>query len=129
MIVVDASVWIDYFNGRSTPQTDRLDDLLGREPIVVGDIVLTEVLQGFKHERDFHEALKLMSLFEFEEMIGRDIAVASAQHYRRLRTKGVTPRTIDVVIGTFCIENGHSLLHADADFDPMERYLGLKVVR
>ena len=69
MIVVDASVWIDYFNGRSTPQTDRLDDLLGLEPILTGDIVLTEVLQGFKHERDFREALKLLSLFEFSEMM------------------------------------------------------------
>ncbi|OGW62022.1 MAG: twitching motility protein PilT [Nitrospirae bacterium RBG_16_64_22] len=129
MIVVDASVWIDYFNGRSTPQTDRLDDLLGLEPILTGDIVLTEVLQGFKHERDFREALKLLSLFEFREMMGRDIAVASALNYRLLRAKGVTPRTVDMVIGTFCIENGHCLLHADADFDPMERYLGLDVVR
>ncbi|MBI3392573.1 MAG: PIN domain nuclease [Nitrospirae bacterium] len=129
MIVVDASVWIDYFNGRSTPQTDRLDDLLGREPILTGDVVLTEVLQGFKHERDFREALKLLSLFEFREMMGRDIAVASALNDRLLRAKGVTPRTVDMVIGTFCIENGHSLLHSDADFDPMERYLGLKIVR
>lgn len=129
MIVVDASVWIDYFNGRSTPQTERLDDLLGREPMLVGDIVLTEVLQGFKHEGDFREALRLLSLFDFEEMLGKNIAISSAVNYRKLRAKGITPRTIDVVIGTFCIENGHSLLHADADFDPMERYLGLEVVR
>jgi predicted nucleic acid-binding protein len=130
MIVVDASVWIDYFNGRPTPETDKLDALLGQEPLIVGDITLTEVLQGFRSDAHFRKALALLGALEFREMLGRDAAIESAHNYRRLRTKGVTVRkTIDVMIATFCIRHGHELLHADRDFDPMERHLELQVVK
>ena len=130
MIVVDTSVWIDYFNGRPTPAANRLDSLLSREPMVIGDLILAEVLQGFRSELDFRRALVLLRALEFQTMVGREVAVDSARNYRRLRAMGVSARkTIDVMIGTFCIKNGHQLLHADRDFDSMERYLGLRVVR
>ena len=130
MILVDSSVWIDYFNGRTTPQTDLLDDHLGTEPIVVGDLILTEVLQGFQSDRDFAQAKRLLDSLVFAEMLGRDLAILSAQNYRTLRRKGVTVRkSLDVIIGTFCIAHRLPLLHSDKDFDPIEKYLGLKVVR
>jgi len=130
MILVDSSVWIDYFNGRTTPQTDLLDDHLGTEPIVVGDLILTEVLQGFQSDRDFAQAKRLLDSLVFAEMLGRDLAIMSARNYRILRRKGVTVRkTLDVIIGTFCIAHRLPLLHSDKDFDPIEKYLGLKVVR
>jgi predicted nucleic acid-binding protein len=130
MIVVDTSVWIDYFNDRPTPEAAYLDSLLVREPLVIGDLILAEVLQGFRSDLDFRRALVLLSALEFQAMLGREVAVDSARNYRRLRARGVSVRkTIDVMIGTFCIKSGHQLLHADRDFDPMERYLGLRVVR
>jgi predicted nucleic acid-binding protein len=130
MIVVDTSVWIDYFNGRPTPEANLLDSLLERERLAIGDLVLAELLQGFRSDLDFRRALDFLSAFEFLAMVGREVAVDSARNYRRLRARGVSVRkTIDVMIGTFCIQNGHQLLHADRDFDPMERYLGLSVVR
>lgn len=130
MIVVDTSVWIDYFNGRPTPEAAHLDSLLVREPLVIGDLILAEVLQGFRSDLDFRRALALLSALEFHAMVGREVAVESARNYRRLRARGVSVRkTIDVLIGTFCIRSGHQLLYADGDFDPMERYLGLDVVR
>ena len=129
MIVVDSSVWIDYFNGRVTPQTDWLDSAIGSQYIVVGDLILTEVLQGFQSDIDFKTAEKLLLSFPVVEMVGKEKAVKSAETYRLLRKKGVTIRkTIDVMIGTFCIKNGYSLLHDDRDFDPLQKYLGLKVV-
>ena len=130
MILVDTSVWIDYFNGRPTAEANLLDDLLGYEWILVGDLILAEVLQGFRNEEDFREALRVLATLEFREMLGRSVAIASARNYRALRAKGVTVRkTIDVLIGTFCLLNGHELLHADRDFDPMTEYLGLKVLK
>ena len=130
VILVDTSVWIDYFNGLPTPATERLDSLLGREMLLTGDLILAEVLQGFRSERDFERATALMGVLEFQEMLGREIAIASARHYRKLRERGVTVRkTIDVIIGTFCIMRGHELLHADRDFNPMAKHLGLQVVR
>jgi predicted nucleic acid-binding protein len=130
MIVVDTSVWVDYFNGRPTAKADLLDYLLLREPLVIGDLILAEVLQGFRSDLDFRRALVFFRALEFQAMVGREVAVDSARNYRRLRARGVSVRkTIDVMIGTFCIKNGHQLLHADRDFDPMERYLGLRVVR
>jgi predicted nucleic acid-binding protein len=129
MIVVDSSVWIDYFNGRPTRHADRLDSLLSREPLLMGDLILAEVLQGFRSDLDFRRALEFLSALEFQAMMGRDVAIASARNYRRLRARGVSVRkSIDVMIGTFCIENGHQLLHSDRDFSPMARYLGLRVV-
>jgi predicted nucleic acid-binding protein len=130
MIVVDTSVWIDYFNGRPTPAANLLDSLLERERLAVGDLILAELLQGFRSDLDFRRALDFLSAFEFQTMVGREVAIDSARNYRRLRARGVSVRkTIDVMIGTFCIQNGHQLLHTDRDFDPMERYLGLDVVR
>ena len=129
MIVVDTSVWIDYFNGARTRQNDALDLALGRELLVIGDLIMTEVLQGFRTERNFRQARRLLGALECREMVGREVAIASARNYRALRGRGVTVRkTIDVIIATFCILNGHRLLHSNRDFDPMERHLGLRVV-
>jgi predicted nucleic acid-binding protein len=129
MILVDSSVWIDFFNGVETPQVAVLDASLGEVPILVGDLIMTEVLQGFRQTRDFNAAKTALEQFEYRDMLGRDIAVQSAENYRLLRRSGTTPRkTIDVVIATFCVQNGVALLHADRDFDPMEKILGLSVV-
>ncbi|HPC74766.1 MAG TPA: PIN domain nuclease [Syntrophales bacterium] len=129
MILVDSSVWIDYFNGRPTPQTDWLDAALGKVPIVIGDLILTEVLQGFQNERDFRIARDLLLRIPFMPMGGSELALESAGNYRILRKKGVTVRkTIDVMIGTFCIHYRIPLLHDDRDFDPMVTYLGLEVI-
>ena len=96
---------------------------------MTGDLILTEVLQGFRHDRDYRKAKNAMETLVFAPMVGRDIAIASALNYRKLRSKGVTVRkTIDVLIATFCIENFHQLLHADRDFDSMEEHLGLQTV-
>jgi predicted nucleic acid-binding protein len=129
MILVDSSVWIDYFNGRITRQTNILDALIGRDLIVVGDLILTEVLQGFQRDKDFNKAGELFDSFIFKEMLGKEIAIKSARNYRILRKNGVTVRkTIDVIIATFCIENNLSLLHSDRDFRVMEEHLALKVI-
>jgi hypothetical protein len=129
MILVDSSVWIDYFNGDKTKQTDWLDASLGNTPIVIGDLVLTEVLQGFLNDKDFKAARDLLLGIPFMSMGGQALALESAMNYRLLRKKGVTVRkTIDVIIGTFCIHNQLALLHDDRDFDPMVKFLGLEVV-
>lgn len=129
MILVDTSVWIDYFNGVGNIYTDWLDSALGNEPIVMGDLIITEVLQGFQNDRDFQVAQSLFENIPFMEMVGKELAVKSARHYRFLRKKGVTVRkTIDIMIGTFCIHYGVALLHNDRDFEPMERHLKLKRV-
>jgi len=130
MILVDSSVWIDYFNGRKTGKTDWLDSALGNEPIIIGDLILAEVLQGFQNEKDFRTAKNVLLDFPFMEMVGQTMAIKSAKNYRFLRKKGVTVRkTIDVIIGTFCIYHHISLLHDDRDFNPLEKYLHLKTVR
>jgi predicted nucleic acid-binding protein len=130
MILVDSSVWIGYFNGKINPQTDWLDFALGKEVIIVGDLILAEVLQGFKSDRDFYKAKELLSNFHFMEMLGQELAIKSAENYRFLRKKGVTVRkTIDVIIGTFCIHHNISLLHDDQDFDPLTKHLRLKAIR
>ena len=129
MIVVDSSVWIDYFNGADTRETMLLHGLLVAEPVVIGDLVLAEVLQGFRRERDLRRAEAALRTLIFQPMAGRAVALASARNHRALRAVGVTVRrTIGVLIATFCIENGHSLLHADRDFDPMKRHLGLRAL-
>ena len=129
MIVVDSSVWIDYFNGRPTPEAQALDRM-AEMPIVIGDLIMAEVLQGFASESEFRSAERIFAALEFRPMVGREIALAAALNYRTLRAKGVTVRnTIDAIIATFCIQHGHALLHHDRDFDPFERHLGLCVVR
>jgi predicted nucleic acid-binding protein len=130
VILVDTSVWIDYFNGRATPETDLLERMLGSERLLFGDLILAEVLQGFRSESDFRQALRLLGALEFCPIGGREIAILAAKHYRTLRARGVTVRkTIDVLIATFCIKRSHLLLHSDRDFDGFERHLGLGVLR
>jgi predicted nucleic acid-binding protein len=130
MIVVDSSVWINYFNGRPTAETNLLNRLLGAEDLLIGDLILAEVLQGFRSDLDFHRALRQLDALEFRPIAGSEIAIAAARNYRKLRAKGVTVRKmIDAIIATFCIAEGHELLHCDRDFDPFERHLGLRVVR
>lgn len=130
MILVDSSVWIDYFNGSKTQQTDWLDSSLGNTPIIIGDLILTEVLQGFQSDKDFILARDLLLRIPFLPMVGQDLALESAMNYRLLRKKGVTVRkTIDVLIGTFCIHYQLPLLHDDRDFDPMVEFLGLETIR
>src|SRR5512139_3576405 len=122
MILVDSSVWVDYFNGKKTAQTDWLDSALGTTPIIMGDLILTEVLQGFQSNREFKTARGLLLRMPFMEMVGMDIAIQSAENYRSLRKRDVTVRkTIDVIIGTFCIHHQLSLLHDDKDFEPMKK--------
>ena len=127
MILVDSSVWIDYFRGALTVQTERLDALLGSEPLAVGDLVLTEVLQGFNSERDFNQARKLLTSLEVVEIGGREIAIQAARHFRALRLFGVTVRkTINTLIATFCIEKNYALLYSDRDFEPFVERLGMR---
>jgi predicted nucleic acid-binding protein len=129
LILVDSSVWIDYFNGAPAPQADKLDRLLGREPLAIGDLILAEVLQGFENDRDFTKAQRLLTSFNLIPIGGAEIAIAAARNFRYLRRRGVTVRkTIDTMIATRCIESGYDLLHSDRDFEPFVRHLGLHVV-
>ncbi|MDZ7725682.1 MAG: PIN domain nuclease [candidate division KSB1 bacterium] len=130
MIVVDTSVWIDYVRGIDAPHTNLLDSELDHNRIITGDLIITEFLQGFRHEKDYKAAKEIMDHLEYHDFVGKQIALHAAQNFRRLRKGGVTVRkTIDVIIATFCIENGFELLHNDRDFDPMEALLGLKIKR
>jgi predicted nucleic acid-binding protein len=127
VILVDSSVWIDYFRGVATPQADRLDSLLGSEPIAIGDLILAEVLQGFVSDHDFRQATKLLTSLLVVDLGGREIAIQAAKNFRTLRTLGVTVRrTIDTVIATRCIQSGFALLYSDRDFDPFVEHLGLR---
>ncbi len=127
MILVDSSVWIDYFLGTVTPQTEKLDSLLGTEPIATGDLILTEVLQGFDSDRDFNQAKKLLTSLIIVNLAGQDIAIRAARNFRALRALGITVRkTIDTLIATRCIESGLALLYSDRDFDPFVEHLGLR---
>ena len=129
MLVIDSTVWIDYFNGQTNPETDYLDRVMSREMILVGDLILAEVLQGFRSDSDYQQALEALSRFEQGQMLNRDLAIQSASNYRALRKSGVTVRkTIDCLIATFCIAHGHRLLHKDSDFDGFEKHLGFEVV-
>jgi predicted nucleic acid-binding protein len=126
VILVDSSVWIDYFRGATTPQAEKLDALLGTEPVAIGDLILTEVLQGFVSDRDFNQASKLLDSLDIIDLGGRDIAIQAARNFRVLRGLGVTVRkTIDTIIATRCIESRLSLLYSDRDFDPFVTHLGL----
>ena len=126
MILVDSSVWIDYFRGVATPQSNRLDALLGTVPLATGDIVLAEVLQGFNLERDFDTALRLLASLSIIDIGGRDVAVQAARNFRLLRAQGITVRkTVDTLIATRCIMSGHVLLYSDRDFDPFVAHLNL----
>ena len=126
MILVDSSVWIDYFNGTVNPETDHLDSVLGVEPIGVGDLILTEVLQGIRSDSEYGKVKGLMLELTVWELLGQNRAIKAAENYRTLRKKGVTIRkTNDLIIGTFCIEESLPLLYRDRDFAPMVDHLGL----
>ena len=126
MILVDSSVWIDYFRGKVTPRADRLDALLGVEPVAIGDLMLAEVLQGFDGDRAFRQALAMLRTLEIIDIGGQEIAVQAARNFRTLRAKGITVRkTIDTLIATRCIEDGLPLLYSDRDFDPFVEHLGM----
>jgi predicted nucleic acid-binding protein len=127
VILVDSSVWIDYFRGTPTPEAEKLDLLLGTEPIATGDLILTEVLQGFVSDRDFNQAKKLLTSLLIVDLAGQDMAIQAARNFRVLRALGITVRkTIDTVIATRCIESRLSLLYSDRDFDPFVEHLGLR---
>lgn len=129
MILVDSSVWIDYFRGKPTAQTDLLDGLLESHELAIGDLIFTEVLQGCKLDKDFNEVRRLLGHLDLVVLGGEDVMVEAAKNYRKLRNLGVTVRgTIDVVLATRCIVSGHQLLHSDRDFDAFEQHLGLRCV-
>ncbi len=127
MILVDSSVWIDYFRGRQTAQTDCLEGLLDSQELAIGDLIFTEVLQGCKLDKEFNEVRRLLGRLHLVVLGGEDVVVEAAKNYRKLRNLGLTVRgTIDVVLATRCIVSGHHLLHGDRDFDSFEQHLGLR---
>ena len=129
MWIVDSSVWIDYFNGVPTVQTDRLDAALGIEELAIGDLILCEVLQGFRHDQDYRRAERALLSLPVFVMGGRTLALQSANNYRLLRQRGVTVRkTLDCLIATYVITHGFHLLHSDRDFNAFAQYLGLMIV-
>ena len=129
MVIVDTSVWIDYFGGVANGDTDWLGDHLGVEPIGLTDLILCEILQGIRSDSQFEKVRKSMAVFEVFSTGGEDLAVRAAENFRWLRVRGYTVRTtIDCLIGTFCVAGGHRLLHKDRDFDAFERFLGLQVI-
>lgn len=129
MTIVDSSVWIDYFNGNITRETELLDQLLGRVQLGVGDLIFTEVLQGFTVDTDYNMARSLLETLSFFNFGGKTIAIKSAENYRFLRKKGLAVRkTIDVIIATACLEYNFTLLHADRDFIPFANHFGLKTL-
>lgn len=130
MVIVDTTVWIDYLRGVQNPETDWLNVELDRQRLGLTDLTLCEVLQGIGDDDSFVRVLRELQRFEVFEMVGVELAIAAARNFRRLRRRGHTVRkTIDCLIATFCLREGHSLLHRDRDFDPFERILGLSVIR
>ena len=129
MILVDSSVWIDHFRNAESDAVRRLRRLIREEPLLIGDLILCEILQGFNSEAQARLVQRSFSRFEAVALSDPDLAAIAAANYRQLRRSGITIRkTIDLIIGTFCIERGHALLHSDRDFEPMERFLGLRTV-
>jgi predicted nucleic acid-binding protein len=126
MILVDSSVWIDYFGGTDTRQAETLDKALGVQTVAIGDLILTEVLQGFRLDQDYKTARKFLNELTVFELLGKGMAIKSAENFRKLRKQGITIRkTADVIIASFCIEHGLPLLFSDKDFKPFVTYLGL----
>ncbi len=127
MILVDSSVWIDFFNGAVCAETDKLNEILGLEEIVIGDLILAEVLQGFRSDTDYKAAKNILTSLTVYDLLGKDMAIRSANNFRKLRKKGITIRkTADVIIATYCIENKIPLLFTDKDFVPFVDNLRLK---
>jgi hypothetical protein len=128
MILVDSSVWIDYFRAADTPQVALLDSFLGNVLLAVGDLIAAEVLQGVRDERQYRQVRRALDAFEHVDLAGYPLAIKASGHYRTLRARGVTIRkTIDTLIATYCIEDDVALLHADRNFDPFVEHLGLRV--
>ncbi len=126
MILVDSSVWIDYFSGLDSPEADKLDNILGIRPVAIGDLILTEVLQGFRHDKDYKAAREVFEDITIFDMLGEKMAIKSAENFRALRKKRITVRkTADVIIATFCIDQKLPLLFSDKDFKPFVKHLGL----
>ena len=126
MVLVDSSVWIDYFGNTLNPKVDQLDRTVDYQDVLVGDLVMIEVLQGIRSDREFRIVRQSFSSLEQVTLVDPFIAVKCAKNYRTLRRLGITVRkTIDCVIATWCIENGVPLLHSDKDFEPFEQHLGL----
>lgn len=129
MVLVDSSVWIDFFNGRRDGNTTLLRRLLPSERLLVGDLILVEVLSGFRSDADFGRARELLATLKYADLVGADVAFVAAENYRLLRRRGVTVRKmVDVVVASFCVLHGHHLLHADRDFDAMAPHLGLRTL-
>ena len=129
MIMVDSSVWIDFFNGIETNEVNKLDEMLGLEEIATGDLIITEVLQGFREDKDYKVAKDVLTSLTVFELLGENIAIKSANNFRKLRKKGITVRkTADVIIATFCIKNKIPLLFSDKDFIPFVNNLKLRSV-
>ena len=126
MILVDSGVWIDYFNGVDNKQTSTLNNTLGIRPVAVGDLILTEVLQGFREDEDYKIAKSLFDELTVFDLLGKDMAIKSADNFRALRKRGITIRkTVDIIIASFCIEMKIPLLFSDKDFKPFIKHLGL----
>jgi len=129
MTIVDSTVWIDYLGGTKNQHTNWLDRELSKQRIGITDLILCEVLQGIREEALFNKVHQLLRSLEVFDTGGEEMAVATAQNYRLLRSQGFTVRkTIDCIIATYCVRNGHSLLHRDRDFDSFEKLLGLAVI-
>ena len=129
MVVVDTSIWIDYLRGANYKKMERLEEILDSDRIIIGDLIITELMQGFRNKKDLSKIELLIDSLEYKDMLGKNIALKSAKNYRELRKKGFTVRkTIDVMIGTFCIENKYEILHNDRDFEPMTKILGLRSI-
>ena len=128
MILVDTSVWIDYFNGVENKQTERLDRILSEQSVLLGDIILTEILQGFDSDKEFRLAKQALEPLDCVHLGGKSLAIKAASNFRFLRSKGVTVRkTVDMLIGSWCIEHEVNLLHNDKDFDQIATQLPLKI--
>ena len=126
MVLVDSSVWIDFFNGVDSGGANLLDSLLKHETVIIGDLILAEVLQGLRSDRDYRLARRLLTSLDVRELLGQEMAVRVADNYRKLRKSGYTVRkTVDLVIVTYCIEHTIPLLHSDRDFEPLSEFLGL----
>lgn len=129
MVIVDSTVWVDYFHGRNNPETDWLDDQLSDERLGLTTLILCEVLQGVRDERRAALVEAELRGLEIFEAGGVELAIQAVRNYRSLRSRGRPVRkTIDVLIATFCLQDRHSLLHRDRDFDPFEELLGLSVI-
>ncbi|MCW9706387.1 type II toxin-antitoxin system VapC family toxin [Fodinibius salsisoli] len=128
MILVDTSVWVDYFNGIENQQTESLDQVLSEQSVLLGDIILTEILQGFDSDKEFRLAKQALDPLDCVHLGGKSLAIKAASNFRFLRSKGVTIRkTVDMLIGSWCIEHEVELLHNDKDFDQIATQLPLQI--